>query len=66
MINLIENEFVKIFKKKAIWIVGILIIIALLGFNIISKNMMNKVSNYSYYSARIYRIYEREIKSIRL
>ena len=50
MIKLIENEFTKIFKKKSIWIVGILIILFIVGLNVISKIVSERSTDFLYYS----------------
>ena len=49
MNNLIKNEFIKIFKKKSLWITGILIIVIIIASNLITK-FSNNSSSENYYS----------------
>ena len=48
MIRLIKNEFVKIFKKKSFYIVMLVTIIFIVGYNIIMRNISNS-ENINYY-----------------
>lgn len=48
MIRLIKNEFVKIFKKKSFYIVMLVTLIFIVGYNIIMRNISNS-ENINYY-----------------
>ena len=48
MIRLIKNELTKIFKKKSFYIVMLVTLVFIIGFNIIMKNISNS-ENISYY-----------------
>lgn len=50
MSKLIKNELIKIFSKKSMIVIGVIILIIIIGFNVlnkISKNMSNSYSAYS-------------------
>ena len=48
MIRLIKNELAKIFKKKSFYIVMLVTLVFIIGYNVIMKNISNS-ENINYY-----------------
>ena len=50
MSNLIKNELIKIFSKKSMIVIGIIILIIIIGFNVLNKVNSNMSNSYPAYS----------------
>ena len=67
MINLIKNEFIKIFNKKSTYIMYALILIFVIITNFIYKNELDESGNYKidYYNTGYLEFAKEELKSIK-
>lgn len=50
MSKLIKNELIKIFSKKSIIVIGVIILVIIIGFNVLNKVNQNMSNSYSAYS----------------
>ena len=64
MIKLIKNELVKIFSKKSMIIIGVLILILVIGINVMGKLNVNMSNSYPAYTEKYINYIEEELKEL--
>lgn len=64
MIKLIKNELVKIFSKKSMIIIGVLILILVIGINVMGKLNVNMSNSYPAYTENYINYIEEELKEL--
>ena len=64
MNKLVKNELVKIFAKKSMIVMTVLIIVFVIGYNILNKKGQEASSSYSAYSNSYISYLEEELKSL--
>lgn len=64
MIKLIKNELVKIFSKKSMIVIGILIVMLVIGINVMGKISVNMSNSYPAYTDNYINYIEEELKGL--
>ena len=64
MIKLIKNELVKIFSKKSMIVIGILIVMLVIGINVMGKISVNMSNSYPAYTDNYINYIEEELKGM--
>lgn len=64
MSKLIKNELIKIFSKKSMIVIGVIILVIIIGFNVLNKISQNMSNSYSAYSESYIRYLDEELSNL--
>lgn len=64
MNKLIKNELIKIFSKKSMIVIGVIILVIIIGFNVLNKISKNMSNSYSVYSEGYIQYLEEELSNL--
>ena len=64
MSKLIKNELIKIFSKKSMIVIGVIILVIIIGFNVLNKISQNMSNSYSAYSEGYIRYLDEELSNL--
>ena len=64
MSTLIKNELIKIFSKKSMIVIGVIILVIIIGFNVLNKISQNMSNSYSAYSESYIRYLDEELSNL--
>ncbi len=64
MNKLIKNELIKIFSKKSMIFIGVIILVIIIGFNVLNKISKNMSNSYSAYSEGYIQYLEEELSNL--
>ena len=64
MSKLIKNELIKIFSKKSMIVIGVIILAIIIGFNVLNKVSQNVSNSYSAYSESYIRYLDEELSNL--
>ncbi len=64
MSKLIKNELVKIFSKKSMIVIGVIILVIIIGFNVLNKVSQNVSNSYSAYSESYIQYLDEELSNL--
>ena len=64
MSKLIKNELIKIFSKKSMIVIGVIIFVIIIGFNVLNKISQNMSNSYSAYSESYIRYLDEELSNL--
>ena len=64
MSKLIKNELIKIFSKKSMIVIGVIILVIIIGFNVLNKISKNMSNSYSAYSEGYIQYLEEELSNL--
>lgn len=64
MSKLIKNELIKIFSKKSMIVIGVIILVIIIGFNVLNKISQNMSNSYSAYSESYIRYLDEELADL--
>lgn len=64
MSKLIKNELIKIFSKKSMIVIGVIILVIIIGFNVLNKISQNMSNSYSAYSEGYIQYLDEELSNL--
>ena len=64
MSKLIKNELIKIFSKKSMIVIGVIILVIIIGFNVLNKISQNMSNSYSAYSESYIQYLDEELAEL--
>lgn len=64
MSKLIKNELIKIFSKKSMIVIGVIILAIIIGFNVLNKVSQNMSNSYSAYSEGYIQYLDEELSNL--
>lgn len=64
MSKLIKNELIKIFSKKSMIVIGVIILAIIIGFNVLNKVSQNMSNSYSAYSEDYIQYLDEELSNL--
>lgn len=64
MSKLIKNELIKIFSKKSMIVIGVIILAIIIGFNVLNKISQNMSNSYSAYSEGYIQYLDEELSNL--
>ena len=64
MSKLIKNELIKIFSKKSMIVIGVIILVIIIGFNVLNKISQNMSNSYSAYSESYIQYLDEELSNL--
>ena len=64
MSKLIKNELIKIFSKKSMIVIGVIILVIIIGFNVLNKVSQNMSNSYSAYSEGYIQYLDEELSNL--
>lgn len=64
MSKLIKNELIKIFSKKSMIVIGVIILVIIIGFNVLNKVSQNVSNSYSAYSESYIQYLDEELSNL--
>lgn len=64
MSKLIKNELIKIFSKKSMIVIGVIILVIIIGFNVLNKVSQNMSNSYSAYSEGYIQYLDEELANL--
>lgn len=64
MSKLIKNELIKIFSKKSMIVIGVIILVIIIGFNVLNKASQNMSNSYSAYSEGYIQYLDEELSNL--
>lgn len=64
MSKLIKNELIKIFSKKSMIVIGVIILVIIIGFNVLNKISQNMSNAYSAYSEGYIQYLDEELSNL--
>lgn len=64
MSKLIKNELIKIFSKKSMIVIGVIILVIIIGFNVLNKVSQNMSNSYSAYSEGYIQYLDKELANL--
>lgn len=64
MSKLIKNEIIKIFSKKSMIVIGVIILVIIIGFNVLNKISQNMSNSYSAYSESYIQYLDEELAEL--
>lgn len=64
MSKLIKNELIKIFSKKSMIVIGVIILVIIIGFNVLNKISQNMSNSSSAYSESYIRYLDEELSNL--
>lgn len=64
MSKLIKNELIKIFSKKSMIVIGVIILVIIIGFNVLNKVSQNMSNSYSAYSEGYMQYLDEELANL--
>ena len=64
MSKLIKNELIKIFSKKSMIVIGVIILVIIIGFNVLNKVSQNVSNSYSAYSESYIQYLDEELAEL--
>lgn len=64
MSKLIKNELIKIFSKKSMIVIGVIILVIIIGFNVLNIISQNMSNSYSAYSESYIRYLDEELSNL--
>ena len=64
MSKLIKNELIKIFSKKSMIVIGVIILVKIIGFNVLNKKSQNMSNSYSAYSESYIQYLDEELAEL--
>jgi ABC-2 type transport system permease protein len=62
--KLIKNELIKIFSKKSMIVIGVIILVIIIGFNVLNKISQNMSNSYSAYSEGYIQYLDEELSNL--
>lgn len=64
MSKLIKNELIKIFSKKSMIVIGVIILVIIIGFNVLNKISQSMSNSYSAYSESYIQYLDEELSNL--
>ena len=64
MSKLIKNELIKIFSKKSMIVIGVIILVIIIGFNVLNKVSQNVSNSNSAYSESYIQYLDEELSNL--